>query len=83
MVDADEILVLVDGRVAERGTHASLLAARGVYADMWSMQAEQVQAEQVQAERGQAEQGEQEEPAAIGQFVGVRVRPHVRMDRDR
>ncbi len=39
VVDADEILVLVDGRVAERGTHSALLAARGVYARMWSLQA--------------------------------------------
>ena len=39
VVDADEILVLVDGRVAERGTHAALLGARGVYARMWALQA--------------------------------------------
>ena len=41
VVDADEILVLQDGRVAERGTHARLLAAGGLYARMWSLQAEQ------------------------------------------
>jgi ABC-type transport system involved in Fe-S cluster assembly fused permease/ATPase subunit len=40
VVDADEILVLVDGRVAERGAHAGLLAQGGVYARMWQMQAE-------------------------------------------
>jgi len=39
VVDADEILVLVDGRVAERGTHAALLAAQGAYARMWALQA--------------------------------------------
>jgi ATP-binding cassette, subfamily B, heavy metal transporter len=39
VVDADEILVLVEGKVAERGTHAALLAARGVYARMWALQA--------------------------------------------
>ena len=39
VVDADEILVLVDGKVAERGTHAGLLGARGVYARMWALQA--------------------------------------------
>ena len=46
VVDADEIIVLVDGRVAERGTHASLLAADGVYAGMWQLQADEAQVEQ-------------------------------------
>ncbi|MBV9785599.1 MAG: ABC transporter ATP-binding protein/permease [Acidisphaera sp.] len=41
VVDADEILVLAEGRVAERGTHASLLARGGLYARMWALQAEQ------------------------------------------
>jgi ATP-binding cassette subfamily B protein len=41
VVDADQILVLSDGLVAERGTHAELLAAGGVYARMWALQAEQ------------------------------------------
>ena len=41
VVDADEIIVLAEGAVAERGTHASLLAQRGLYARMWALQAEQ------------------------------------------
>ncbi|MBV9655581.1 MAG: ABC transporter ATP-binding protein/permease [Acetobacteraceae bacterium] len=41
VVDADEIIVLQDGQVAERGTHGSLLAAGGLYARMWMLQAEQ------------------------------------------
>ncbi|MGC8475441.1 MAG: ABCB family ABC transporter ATP-binding protein/permease [Acetobacteraceae bacterium] len=48
VVDADEIVVLVDGQVAERGTHARLLAARGTYARMWALQA--VDAETAPAE---------------------------------
>ena len=51
VVDADEIIVLVDGRVAERGSHAVLLAAGGVYAGMWQLQAEEADAELVVEER--------------------------------
>ena len=38
VVDAHEILVLEHGTIAERGTHAELLAAGGRYATMWAMQ---------------------------------------------
>jgi ATP-binding cassette, subfamily B, heavy metal transporter len=41
VVDADEIIVLRDGRVAERGRHTALLARDGLYARMWALQAEQ------------------------------------------
>jgi ATP-binding cassette subfamily B protein len=41
VVDADEIVVLDQGRVAERGTHAALLMHGGLYARMWAIQAEQ------------------------------------------
>jgi len=39
IVDADEILVLENGAVAERGTHRSLLEMHGAYARMWHRQA--------------------------------------------
>src|ERR671915_486758 len=35
--DADQILVLEGGRVAERGSHAELVAAGGRYASMWAL----------------------------------------------
>ncbi len=38
IVDADEIVVLDDGRVCERGRHDSLLARNGLYAQMWRRQ---------------------------------------------
>lgn len=45
IVSADEILVLKEGEIQERGTHAQLLAAQGLYADMWQKQQEEVQKE--------------------------------------
>jgi ATP-binding cassette subfamily B protein len=47
VVDADEIIVLDDGRVAERGTHAALLARAGLYARMWALQAIEMEQEPV------------------------------------
>ena len=38
--DADEILVVDDGRIVERGTHDELLAADGVYAELYATQFE-------------------------------------------
>jgi ATP-binding cassette subfamily B protein len=40
VTDSDEILVLREGVVVERGTHASLLVQNGVYASMWAAQVE-------------------------------------------
>ena len=49
VVEADEIIVLEDGRIAERGTHAALTAAGGLYAEMWRRQAEAVAAAEAAA----------------------------------
>ena len=38
VIDADEIIVLEGGAIAERGSHVSLLAADGLYARMWRRQ---------------------------------------------
>ena len=48
VVDADQIIVLDEGRVAERGTHAQLLRREGLYAEMWNRQ--QAEREQEEAE---------------------------------
>ncbi len=40
VVDCDEIIVLEQGRIAERGRHAELLERGGRYAEMWAKQQE-------------------------------------------
>lgn len=38
VINADQILVLRDGQIAERGSHEVLLAKEGAYAEMWMKQ---------------------------------------------
>jgi ABC-type transport system involved in Fe-S cluster assembly fused permease/ATPase subunit len=57
IVGADEILVLDQGVIVERGTHEQLLAQNGLYASMWNRQREAQMARQILAEVG-------DEPAA-------------------
>ena len=47
VMDADQILVLSQGRIVERGTHSQLLDAQGEYARMWALQQEQAQAKEL------------------------------------
>jgi ATP-binding cassette subfamily B protein len=56
IADADRILVLDGGTLVEEGTHAALLAEGGLYADMWTRQAEQG-----------GEQGAEDAPATAAQ----------------
>ncbi|UUL82019.1 ABCB family ABC transporter ATP-binding protein/permease [Sphingomonas qomolangmaensis] len=43
VVNADQIIVLEAGEVAERGTHAELLRKNGLYAEMWTRQANEAE----------------------------------------
>ncbi len=52
IVGADEIIVLDQGRIAERGTHARLLASGGLYASMWNRQREAQEAREKLAQIG-------------------------------
>lgn len=50
VIDADEIIVLKAGEIAERGTHDQLLAMNGLYTTMWNRQREASEAERKLAE---------------------------------
>jgi ATP-binding cassette, subfamily B, heavy metal transporter len=50
IIDADQIVVLDAGRVAEAGTHAELLRENGLYAEMWNRQQSESDAEMAAAE---------------------------------
>jgi ATP-binding cassette, subfamily B, heavy metal transporter len=46
VMDADQILVMAQGRIVERGSHRELLAAGGEYARMWALQQQAAAAEE-------------------------------------
>ncbi len=50
IADADDILVLNEGRLEERGTHAELLRRDGLYAEMWARQQTEDQPQDVAAQ---------------------------------
>jgi ATP-binding cassette, subfamily B, heavy metal transporter len=54
IVGADEILVLDQGVIVERGTHQQLLTHGGLYASMWNRQREAQMAREILAEVGEA-----------------------------
>jgi ABC-type transport system involved in Fe-S cluster assembly fused permease/ATPase subunit len=45
VMNADEILVLDQGRIVERGTHRALLERGGAYAQMWALQQQEAETE--------------------------------------
>jgi ATP-binding cassette subfamily B protein len=47
IVNADEIIVLSDGQIAERGNHIQLLQQAGLYANMWNRQREASEVEEL------------------------------------
>jgi ATP-binding cassette subfamily B protein len=54
IVNADEIIVLSEGQIVERGSHAELLAEGGLYAGMWQRQREVDEARQLLAQSEEA-----------------------------
>jgi ATP-binding cassette subfamily B protein len=65
IVTADEIIVLDQGRIAERGTHGQLLATGGLYASMWNRQREAQEAREKLARIGDESEAPNRAPPPV------------------
>jgi ATP-binding cassette subfamily B protein len=65
IVGADEIIVLDQGEIVERGTHFALLDANGLYASMWNRQREAEEAREKLALAGEAEVAPNRNPPPV------------------
>lgn len=69
IVGADEIIVLDQGRIAERGTHAKLLAQGGLYASMWNRQREAEAAREKLAKMADTSAAPNREPPPVDDIL--------------
>src|SRR5256884_466832 len=65
IVGADEIIVLDQGRIVERGTHSGLLASGGLYASMWNRQREAAEAREKLARIADDDEAPNREPPPV------------------
>jgi ATP-binding cassette subfamily B protein len=77
IVGADEIIVLANGVIVERGTHQQLLAADGLYASMWNRQREAEEAREKLALAGDDEQAPHRRPPAVDEDAPEPIDPGV------
>jgi ATP-binding cassette subfamily B protein len=80
IVDADEIIVLEAGRIAERGTHRQLLEAGGLYASMWNRQREAEAAREKLAAADEDVAPNRNPPAVEDEFSEAATRPRAPVD---
>jgi ATP-binding cassette, subfamily B, heavy metal transporter len=71
IVGADEIIVLDQGRIAERGTHSQLLASGGLYASMWNKQREAQEARERLALIADEDEAPNREPPPVDDAVAT------------
>lgn len=60
IIHADEILVMKDGEIVERGKHDQLLEENGLYAEMWNQQLKNLEGEKLRDEKEEQEKRDQE-----------------------
>jgi ATP-binding cassette subfamily B protein len=69
IVGADEIIVLDQGAIVERGTHHALLAKSGLYASMWNRQREAERARETLLRVGEDETAPNRNPPPVAEAV--------------
>ncbi len=69
IVGADEIVVLDQGEIVERGTHVALLAANGLYASMWNRQREAEEAREKLALAAEPEAAPNRNPPLVDDII--------------
>jgi ATP-binding cassette subfamily B protein len=71
IVGADEIIVLDQGEIVERGTHFALLAANGLYASMWNRQREAEEAREKLARVAEDEVAPNRNPPPVEDVISA------------
>jgi ABC-type transport system involved in Fe-S cluster assembly fused permease/ATPase subunit len=69
IVGADEIIVLDQGEIVERGAHYALLAKNGLYASMWNRQREAEEAREKLARAGEVERAPNRNPPSVEDVI--------------
>jgi ABC-type transport system involved in Fe-S cluster assembly fused permease/ATPase subunit len=69
IVGADEIIVLDQGEIVERGSHYALLAANGLYASMWNRQREAEEAREKLAQVADVEAAPNRNPPLVEDII--------------
>lgn len=75
IVGADDIIVLDQGKLVERGTHHQLLLKGGLYASMWNRQREAEKAREVLAQVGDSTAAPNRNPPAVDDLAGEASEP--------
>jgi ATP-binding cassette subfamily B protein len=71
IVGADEIIVLEQGNIVERGTHSQLLARKGLYESMWNRQREAEEAREKLARAGEDEGAPNRNPPPVEDAIST------------